>query len=696
MMKLVNHKQGTPEWLQYRATMFNASDAPAMLGVSPYKTRDEFLREFVIGIAPEVTPERQYIFDRGHAIEEAARPLAAKIIGEILSPCVGYIDGSRISASFDGLTFLRKTAWECKSLNAALRAVLPEYHEGDTIPEIGHLLPEHYRAQLEQQSFASGCERTLFSAASIDSTGSITEIRHCWYKPDPEMRHRIIFGWEQFETDIADYAPEPIKATPVAAPVESFSALVLHVEGKVTSANLEVFKAQADEYIAHAPRPNELQTDQQFVDADAWAKATRTKVEQIRAAKAAALSQMEQVDAAFRIVDAVDDLLTQAAIALEKAVKVEKENRKTAIVTEARAALAKHAQTLNSELQAIDAGQLPSVRDDFAGSIKGMRSLDSMQNQITADLMRERAALDDMARRMRTNRAALKIDGQDWKFLFADFASVSHMETEAFAGVVQIRVAKYKIEQDERQKLIDEEKAAQAAIAEAKAAQEVAAPLLDDISALARDARDDAMAQIDANRVISTAQASAATVNVNAPQIAQTADTGSMLTIGQINERLQPIKLDASGIESLGFALTKVRSAVQFPESQFTALCEAVAKVALLAGAPQQPVQHQAAPAAQEAPQKRAWKPAQAFSDKEYEPIPMAKVESSQIRSIGYDLKRKTLAVTFARGPGHIYHYPDVDARVYENFMCSQSKGDYFAAHIKDLPFDKFQAREAA
>jgi len=39
-MKTLNLKQGTKEWHEHRNKHFNASDAPAMMGASPYKTRN--------------------------------------------------------------------------------------------------------------------------------------------------------------------------------------------------------------------------------------------------------------------------------------------------------------------------------------------------------------------------------------------------------------------------------------------------------------------------------------------------------------------------------------------------------------------------------------------------------------------------------------------------------------------------------
>ena len=81
-----------------------------------------------------------------------------------------------------------------------------------------------------------------------------------------------------------------------------------------------------------------------------------------------------------------------------------------------------------------------------------------------------------------------------------------------------------------------------------------------------------------------------------------------------------------------------------------------------------------------------------AFADKPFVAIPMTPVQSNQVGAIGYDAATKILAVTFTRGPGHIYHYPNVEEKTHAEFMSAESKGAFFGQHIKPLPFDKFQA----
>ena len=151
--------QGTPEWHEFRSRHLNASDAPAMMGESPYKTRDELLREKATGVAADVSEETQRRFDDGHRFEALARPLAEKIIGEELYPVVG--SNGKFAASFDGMTMLGDVIFEHKTLNAALAVISP-----------GEQLPLHYRIQMEHQLMVSGAEKCFFMATKWDAACS--------------------------------------------------------------------------------------------------------------------------------------------------------------------------------------------------------------------------------------------------------------------------------------------------------------------------------------------------------------------------------------------------------------------------------------------------------------------------------------------------------------------------------------------
>jgi len=200
-MQLIELEQGGELWHAHRAAHFNASECAAMLGISPYMTRDELLRLKKTGVAPEINEHQQRLFDQGHQIEALLRPVAEEQLGQELFPCVGVLEGTKLSASFDGLTMDERTVFEAKTLNQTLKGILSMY-DGYSDIISGQSLPLHYQAQLEQQLLVSGAEKALFMAGNINEEGGIGEYLYCEYTADPELRQRILHGWQQFEKDL--------------------------------------------------------------------------------------------------------------------------------------------------------------------------------------------------------------------------------------------------------------------------------------------------------------------------------------------------------------------------------------------------------------------------------------------------------------------------------------------------------------
>jgi predicted phage-related endonuclease len=187
-MEVLKLIQGTPEWDAHRATSFNASDAPAMFGCSPHKTRNELLFELHTGLIRDVSNYvQERVFDPGHRYEALARPLAEKIIGDDLYPITGkkVVLGLPLSASFDGLIAGRKVAFEHKTLNDDLRAII----DADCV---GDMLPLLYQVQMEHQCIVSGCKRVFFMASEWDANDQLIEERHCWYESNPTLAGEII------------------------------------------------------------------------------------------------------------------------------------------------------------------------------------------------------------------------------------------------------------------------------------------------------------------------------------------------------------------------------------------------------------------------------------------------------------------------------------------------------------------------
>ena len=58
-------------------------------------------------------------------------------------------------------------------------------------------------------------------------------------------------------------------------------------------------------------------------------------------------------------------------------------------------------------------------------------------------------------------------------------------------------------------------------------------------------------------------------------------------------------------------------------------------------------------------------------------------VDSSNLRSVGYDLRTSTLEVEFTNGS--VYQYFDVPESVHEGLISSGSKGQYFNSFVKGV-----------
>lgn len=565
-MQIVNLIQGSPEWHEHRRTHFNASDAAAMLGISPYMSREELLKRMATGIASEPTPEQQRIFARGHAIEAACRPHAETVIGESISPVVGV--SGKLSASFDGITFGEDVIWECKTLNSTLREVF----------RTGAELPEHYRAQLEHQLMVSGADKCLFSAATITADGELDEVMGCWYESDQSMRQRIIDGWAQFEADLAAWQPteaEPVQA--VGKAPESLPALRIEVQGQVLASNLAEFKAQA--LAVFGAINTDLKTDQDFADAEKtakWCKGIEDKLEQ---AKENALSQTASIEEIFRTADDLKEVARQTRLTLEKAVKAQKEAVKTALVVQAQQDYAAHIAKLQADLDGL---RLSLQAPNFGEVVKGLKTVASMKEKLTAAQLEAQATANSAASRTCDNNLALK-SVAEYGFLFSDRQALCEKDGETLNLIINQRIEQHKrgqaakLEAERARIQAEEERKAQAAAAQAIAAEQ---------ARLQAEAK--AAAQAEQERLQKEAQAVEVKPAAIIPAIAEPAEQiapvachaaeAPSINLTAINARLAPITLTARGIAEMGIAGEPAGKSTLYTEAEFIELCRALTR----------------------------------------------------------------------------------------------------------------------
>lgn len=598
--------QGTPEWHQHRATHFNASDAPAMMGCSPYQTRTELLTRLKTGISAEVDAATQRRFDDGHRFEALARPLAEKIIGQELYP----VTGSRgdLSASFDGLTdgidgpYI---AFEHKTLNDDLRSAIRQ--QGGNANDF---LAPVYRIQMEQQMLVSGAERVLFMASKWNGD-ELVEERHCWYTSDADLRAKIIAGWQQFAQDLAGFAPTAAELPkPTGRAPEALPALRVEVTGMVTASNLAEFKAQAMAVFGGISR--DLKTDEDFANAEATSKWAKGIEDKVASAKDAALAQTGSIDDLFRTMDEISAEARRVRLDLDKLVKARKEAIKGEIVAEGVASFAAHINSLNA---AMPANYMPQVPADFGGCIKNLRTVDSIRNAVSTELANAKIRANEIATRIQTNIG--QIEAASAPMLFADMATLVLKQPDDLAAVISNRLAaeqqrkeaeRERIRAEEAVRLereniqrenerlaaerAEQERVRLATEREQQEADRIARELAEAASAakvLVAPPEPDMHAALigdssPAPAGLTLVQGEVGRVDCAVTFVQNATDNGARITLGEINARIAPVSITVAGLSDLGYEpVAVVKAARMYRASDFKAICAAISAHVLAA-----------------------------------------------------------------------------------------------------------------
>jgi putative phage-type endonuclease len=448
-MRTLDHAQGTPEWHAWRADRYTASDAPAMLGISPYKSRAALLREKATGVAQEHDAAALARFAHGHELEAAARPKAEAQLGEDLYPVTGEWEGwTKLAASFDGITMDHSTVWEHKTFNAGF---------------MGGSIPEHVMAQVQQQLLVSGAKRALVTAS--DASGTAV---HTWVGCDEAMIERLIAGWRQFDKDLAAYVPTqaPPPAPQGNAP-ETLPALRIEITGRVVASNLDDFKARALELTGRIKEHPE--TDQDFADAETAIKWCKEAEQRLDAALSNALSQTQDVEAVIRAVTEIKETFRKKRLAQEKLVTTRKAEIKESIVF---AALQKYRARHDTIQRELGHDMLIPIEPDASikDAIKGLKTRASCENAVDAALAQLLIKLDADAADLRKKLAWFRDAAQEYTALFMDLRRLAEKPYDDFTLAVTSRIDKAKAEEAARiEKARAEAEAKARAEAEAKA-----------------------------------------------------------------------------------------------------------------------------------------------------------------------------------------------------------------------------------
>lgn len=583
-MNVIQVQQGSQEWLDLRKLHNTASEAPAMMGVSRFTTREALLKQKATGLSADVGAAKQSLFNRGHKSEADARPFAEMIVKAELYPVTATltVDGIALLASLDGATMMEEEIFEHKLFSESLAADV----------RAGTLDP-HYTVQMDQELLVSGAKRCLF----MTSDGTEKNMAWCWYESSQAKFDALIAGWKQFAQDLAAYVPQDVIVPAVAAPQMNLPAVSIQVTGSIALVdNLEKFGTALTAYIANLNRQPE--TDQDFANLEDAVKRLKSAEEQLDAAESSALGQAESIDSMRRTVALHRETARSTRLLIDKLVKAEKENRRTKILSDAVAALHTHMKGLQERTR----NYMPTVSNQFQDVIKGLKSLDSMKDKLAGELARCKIEANSIADKISFNLALLD-DNTEFGFLFPDAAQVVLKAADDFAALVNSRIAAHKAEvarkeEETRARIQAEEQAkaerAHAAKVEAEriereqAEQAQAARIREEQAAFDEQERAEIarLAKLNTSMVVEAAPAAPAPELTHTQAVQQMPATvrqamapkpaaAPTMTLGTLSVRLG-FNVTSVFLASLGFEATTVKASKLYHEDDFTAIGKAI------------------------------------------------------------------------------------------------------------------------
>lgn len=253
-------------------------------------------------------------------------------------------------------------------------------------------------------------------------------------------RNKLIKGWEQFKADLAEYKPEPAKEEVVAEKPDQLPTLMISVDGEVKSSNLAIYKDTALSFIENIN--TDLQTDQDFANAEELVKFCKKAEGDLDTAKKHALAQTQSIDELFNTIDELKEQLRGKRLKLDKLVKSRKDEIRSDLKTKACENLNAYVDGLNEKL---GESLIPDVTPEFGNAMKGKKTVDSLQNAVDDELAKAKIVAKDWFYTLRENKFIYsELASDDVNFLFPDLHQLLLKDSESFRAMVKSRLAEHK------------------------------------------------------------------------------------------------------------------------------------------------------------------------------------------------------------------------------------------------------------
>ncbi|MGH8711030.1 MAG: hypothetical protein ACREVA_06910 [Burkholderiales bacterium] len=437
-MKFIDVVQGSEEWLKFRAPNFNASECAAMLGIDPYMSRDELLRQKATGDVSEFMAFQLKLFSEGHAAEERfiARmevelctelPRLVAIDHEFLPDrCIGAsLDGGYLSDSMDPIWFYEHKLW-----NVELVDYIKKHKT----------IPGNKMAQVQQCFMVFKNSEYCEFVVSDGTEDKVLQIR---IHPDEEWYDRILAGWRQFDADLKNYSPVAQKVEPKPETKISFPLVRIDVQGKVLTTNaqeiLQIVSAELESIpgekdLTKLTDPDDI--DQFFANAIETAKRLKNYEDDLATRKKTCIEQMADVHREFELIDALIAKVRTTRLTQEHIAKTGKQNKRDEIYKSGMDRWNAVVSLLENSLSGHKLNMVPELAVAMYGK-KTHKSCVIAVNQclVTSKIKAKK-------------HAAMMLENIDFwanhpKFPVPDMSILVHMHSESFRGTIHQRFQDY-------------------------------------------------------------------------------------------------------------------------------------------------------------------------------------------------------------------------------------------------------------
>jgi putative phage-type endonuclease len=191
MSTIVQLVQGSPEWHAHRRALRNASETPAVMGISPWVTPYQ-LWLLKTGRAEQAV---NTAMQRGTALEPLARHAYEVETGHVMQPLV--LQDGDYSASLDGMTLAGDLIVEIKCPYKGRASSLWQALEGGEVPL-------HYMAQIQHQLMVSGADQ-----AHLWVFDGQVGLKHVVERDEAAME-AIRAAWDVFAGHLKTDTPPPL------------------------------------------------------------------------------------------------------------------------------------------------------------------------------------------------------------------------------------------------------------------------------------------------------------------------------------------------------------------------------------------------------------------------------------------------------------------------------------------------------